>query len=363
MIANDHNQNHYNSVRYGVIAALFSAALFGMSTPMAKMLLGEISPLPLAGLLYLGSGIGLFLLALMPHLTTGKHMPFNEPKLKGSDYLYLAGAISCGGVAAPIFLIYGLSKTSGSMASLLLSIEGILTTLVASLIFRESVGRRVWMAAAIMFAASSILTYMPGPLGWSLQSGSILVILACLLWAFDNNLTRRLSHRNPFFIALAKGLAAGFTTLAIAFAAGNKLPSFFPLTGALILGALSYGASLVLFVYALRYLGTSRTSIYFGIAPFLGAALSIVLLREPITLQMLAAALFMLTGTGLVLKECHEHEHEHEVLSHEHRHIHDEHHNHEHGEGCQKPHCHEHEHGLLVHSHAHVPDLHHYHCH
>lgn len=361
MIANKHN--HYNSVRYGAIAALFSASLFGMSTPIAKLLLGEMSPLPLAGLLYLGSGIGLFLLSLIRHLAMREQMPFNESKLKGSDYLYLCGAIFCGGIAAPILLIYGLSKTLASTASLLLNIEGILTTLIASLIFRESVGRRVWLAAVLMLAASITLTYMPHSKGWALQSGTIMVIFACLMWAFDNNLTGRISHRSPFSIALAKGLIAGFTTLIIAFAMRNQIPSLFSLVGALILGAFSYGASLVLFVYALRFLGTSRTSIYFGTAPFLGATISILLLREPITIQLLIATVFMLAGTGLVLKEYHEHEHEHEELFHEHRHIHDGHHNHEHEDGCSEPHCHVHEHSLLAHSHAHVPDLHHYHCH
>jgi len=361
MMVNNHN--YHNSTRYGVMAALLSASLFGMSTPVAKLLLGEMSPLPLAGLLYLGSGIGLFLLFVIRRLTTREHMPFNESRLRGSDYLYLSGAISCGGIAAPILLIYGLSITSASTASLLLNIEGILTTLTASLIFKESVGRRVWMAAVLMLTASLTLTYAPYSRGWSLQPGSILVMMACLMWSFDNNLTRKLSHRSPLSIACIKGLVAGFTTLIIAFTAGNQMPSLFPLTGALILGAFSYGASLVLFVYALRYLGTSRTSVYFGTAPFLGAIVSILLLHEPITIQLVIATALMLAGTGLVLKEYHEHEHEHEELSHEHRHIHDEHHNHKHGDGCSEPRCHEHEHSLLVHSHAHVPDLHHYHGH
>jgi len=343
------------------MAALLSASLFGMSTPIAKLLLGEMSPLPLAGLLYLGSGIGLFLLSLIRHLAMREQTPFNESKLKGSDYLYLSGAILCGGIAAPILLIYGLSKTLASTASLLLNVEGILTTLIASLIFRESVGRRVWLAALLMLAAGITLTYMPHSKLWALQSGTIFIMIACLMWAFDNNLTRRLSHRSPFSIASVKGLVAGLTTLAIAFVTGNQMPSLSPLAGALILGAFSYGASLVFFVYALRDLGTSRTSIYFGAAPFMGTIVSILLLHEPITIQLITASVFMLAGTGLVLKEYHEHEHEHEELSHEHRHIHDEHHNHEHEDGCSKQHCHIHVHSLLAHSHAHVPDLHHYH--
>ncbi|MDI6727323.1 MAG: DMT family transporter [Thermodesulfovibrionales bacterium] len=357
------NHNYYNQVRYGVMAALLSAALFGTGTPIAKLLLGEVPPLLLAGLLYLGSGAGLSLLAVMRRLTPGGHTLHNEPDLGGSDYLYLSAAIFCGGIAAPVLLIYGLSKTSASTASLLLNMEGLLTTLIASLIFKESVGRRIWLAAFLMLAASLSLTYMPDSGGWSLQSGSILVMLACLMWAFDNNITRHLSHRDPFAIARYKGLVAGFTTLLAAFVIGNQMPSILLSTGAFILGALSYGASLVLFVYALRNLGTSRTSVYFGAAPFIGAIVSVTLLDEQITIQLFAAMFLMLSGIALIFKEYHEHEHLHEESCHEHRHIHDEHHNHEHEDVCSEPHCHEHEHGLLTHSHAHVPDIHHYHGH
>lgn len=360
-MSKNNNHSYYNPVRYSVMAALFSAALFGMGTPLAKLLLGEIPPLLLAGLLYLGSGIGLSLLFLVRHLTTRERMSSNESKLRGSDYFYLSGAIFCGGIAAPVLLIYGLSKTPASTASLLLNMEGLHTTLIASLIFKESVGRRIWLAAFIMLAASLALTYMPDSDGWSLQSGSILVMLASLMWAFDNNITRHLSHRDPFVIARYKGLVAGFTTLLAAFAMGNRMPSIFPFTGAFILGTLSYGASLVLFVHALRNLGASRTSIYFGAAPFIGAIVSVILLNEQITIQLFVAMFLMLSGIALILKEYHEHEHLHEDLCHEHRHIHDEHHNHEHEDVCPEPHCHEHEHGLLTHSHAHVPDIHHYH--
>jgi len=358
-ISKNNNRNHYNPARYGAMAALLSAGLFGMSTPIAKLLLEKMSPLVLAGLLYLGSGIGLFLLFVIRHLTLKE----NESKLIGSDYLYLSGAICCGGIAAPVLFIYGISKTSASTASLLLNLEGLLTTLIASLIFKESVGRRVWLAAFFMLAASLTLTYMPDSRGWSLQFGSILVMLACLMWALDNNITRHLSHRDPFVIARYKGLVAGFTILIIAFAMRNHAPSFSFLTGALILGAFSYGASLVLFVYALRNLGTSRTSIYFGSAPFIGAIGSVILLNETITIQLFAALLVMFSGIALILREYHEHEHVHEELCHEHRHIHDDHHGHQREDGCFKPHCHEHEHGLLVHSHSHVPDTHHYHGH
>jgi drug/metabolite transporter (DMT)-like permease len=361
MKANNHN--HYKSIRYGAVAALLSATFFGMGIPLAKLLLGEISPLLLAGLLYMGSGIGLSLLSMIRHFTLKEHTLLSESRLRGSDYLYLAGVTLCGGIAAPVLLIYGLSKTSASTASLLLNMEGLLTTLIASLIFRESVGRRVWLAAFFILAASLALTYMPDSEGWSLQLGSILVMLACLMWAFDNNITRHLSHRDPFVIARYKGLVAGSTTLAIAFVSGNQESSLSSTTGALILGALSYGASLVLFVYALRNLGTSRTSTYFGAAPFIGTIVSVILLNEAITIQLSVAMFLMLSGIALILKEYHEHEHLHEELYHEHRHIHDEHHNHEHEGACFEPHCHEHEHGLSVHSHAHVPDIHHYHGH
>lgn len=345
--------------------ALLAAALFGISAPLAKLLLSEMEPLPLAGLLYLGSGVGLMLLAL------GKKTLFrrnrnrsSEARLKGNDYLYLLGAIFCGGVAAPIALMFGLSMTLGSSASLLLNLEGVLTALLAALIFREAVGRNVWFALALMLAGGVLLSVSEESMKWGFPLGSLLVTTACLMWALDNNLTRHLSDKDPFAIARLKGLAAGCAVTVTAVLFKQPLPGTKVILSALLLGAFSYGASLVLFVYALRHLGAARTGAFFGTAPFIGGAVALLLLSEPVTLSLIAAGVLMAAGVWFVLREAHLHEHSHDGLCHEHPHRHDEHHQHEHEEAaCAEPHCHEHEHRMLVHSHAHVPDVHHRHRH
>lgn len=355
------NLEHRASKMRGVAAALVAAFFFGLSAPFSKLLLSSVSPAVLAGLLYLGSFTGLVFVSLFRRIAAP--MSSREAPLRGRDYLYLAGSILAGGIAAPLFLLFGLDLTEASSASLLLNIEGILTVLFAALIFREHVGKRIWGSAAIMLAASSVLTYAPASGGLPVRHGSLLVLASALMWALDNNLTRELSHRNPYVIATVKGLAAGVTNLAIAFALGAALPSLYSLSGALAVGALSYGASIVLFIYALRNIGTSRTSTYFGAAPFIGVTVSIILIGERLTPQIVAASALMLAGLWLILKENHDHEHAHAGFCHDHSHIHDEHHTHAYDLCSDEPHSHIHTHGELTHSHAHVPDLHHFHRH
>jgi drug/metabolite transporter (DMT)-like permease len=352
----------------GVTAALLAAALFGVSAPLAKKLLGEIPPLFLAGLLYLGSGIGLSLLYMAYCLAPQKNGSSinREAKLKGKDYLWLAGAILCGGIAGPILLTVGLSGTSGSAASLLLNTEGILTAFVAAIIFREAVGKRIWIAALMMLLGSLALSYKPDDMVIAFSPGALMVAGACLMWAFDNNLTRNLSEKDPFAIARSKGLVAGITTFVIACVAGEKFPHITPVIGSLFVGMFGYGVSLVLFVNALRHLGSARTGAYFGIGPFVGALVSVILLKDPITWMLLVAASFMALGARILLKEDHSHEHAHEHICHEHRHTHDDgHHAHEHNGGIaeDKDHSHLHEHEPIVHEHAHTPELHHRHSH
>lgn len=346
---------------YGAIAALLAAFFFGMSAPFSKLLLKGAGPVELAGLFYLGSFIGLFAFTSIKKALSREWL--KESGLKKWDYLYLAGSIISGGVAAPLFMLYGLSKTTGSIASLLLNVEGVLTALIAMLIFREQVGRRVWFAAFTMLLASSLLAYSPGPSGFSLEKGALLVLLSALMWALDNNLTRELSHRDPVLIAKYKGLTAGVINLCAAFFIGEGFPGPAYLGGSLVIGALGYGTSLVLFIYALRHLGASRTSTYFGATPFIGMFLSIIILGESFTVRLGAASILMLAGIWLILREYHGHEHTHEAFCHEHGHTHDEHHNHNHEGDFFDPHCHEHEHEGLTHSHAHAPDLHHFHRH
>jgi drug/metabolite transporter (DMT)-like permease len=344
--------------RYALVA-LAAAALFGASTPLAKLLQADITPGLLAGLLYLGSGAGLALVKLGQRLV--RHAP--EPPLQKGDYPWLAGAVASGGIAAPLLLMWGLAGASASGVSLLLNLEGILTALVAALVFKEAVAGRIWFAACLMLVAGLLLGY-DAQAGFGLSLRMLAVIAACALWALDNNLTRRISAADPVSIAMIKGLAAGSVNVAAALAAGASFPGGLPLVGALLLGWLSFGVSLTLYIVALRHLGSARAAAHFSTAPFIGAALAIGLLGEPVTAGFVAAFALMIAATWLVLTEQHGHAHVHEHLVHEHLHTHDAHHQHTHrgGEGPE-PHAHPHEHAPLAHSHPHLPDLHHQHTH
>jgi drug/metabolite transporter (DMT)-like permease len=344
--------------RYALLA-LAAAALFGASTPFAKLLLGEISPVVLAGLLYLGSGLGLAL----PWLAQGRSEHPREAPLAARDWTWLAGAIVSGGVVAPVLLLWGLAGSGAAETSLLLNFEGVITSLVAAVLFREAVGARVWLAALVMLAGGFVLAYDPtAPIAFSLQS--LAVVGACFCWALDNNLTRKVAGADPVVTAMAKGLTAGSFNLALGLALGGTFPAFGAAVGALTLGLFAYGVSLVLFIYALRHLGAARTGAHFSTAPFIGAALAVPLLGEPVTAGLVVAASLMVIATWLVLTEQHAHEHIHERLVHTHRHVRDEHHQHTHrGDEGPEPHAHEHVHEPMRHAHPHVPDLHHRHRH
>ena len=339
--------------------ALAAAALFGASTPFAKLLLGEISPVVLAGLLYLGSGLGLAL----PWLVQGRSQHPREAPLAARDWTWLAGAIVSGGVVAPVLLLWGLAGSGAAETSLLLNFEGVITSLVAAVLFREAVSARVWLAALVMLAGGFVLAYDPtAPIAFSPQS--LGVVGACFCWALDNNLTRKVAGADPVATAMAKGLTAGSFNLALGLALGGTFPAFGAAVGALTLGLFAYGVSLVLFIYALRHLGAARTGAHFSTAPFIGAALAVPLLGEPVTTGLVVAAALMAFATWLVLTELHSHEHQHGRLVHAHRHVHDEHHQHaHHGDDGPEPHAHEHVHEPMRHAHPHVPDLHHRHRH
>ncbi|HHW13845.1 MAG TPA: EamA family transporter [Firmicutes bacterium] len=344
------------------LSALLAAALFGASTPLAKLLLGRVDPVPLAALLYLGSGLGLLALrALWPGLV------FGEAPLRRNDWPWLVGAILAGGVAAPISLLYGLRHTPAATASLLLNFEGAATALLAALVFREAVGRRTGWAVMAVTAASILLSWDPGG-GWGLSWGAFGVLGACALWALDNNLTRNLSAKDPLAITTVKGLGAGAFSLLLATALRQPFPPWSTALLALLLGSVSYGASIALFIGALRSLGAARTSALFGTAPFAGALLSLLLFQEAPGVGFLAAALLMSAGASLLLREDHAHPHRHAVLQHEHRHRHDDdgHHTHAHPEGALPAggvHSHLHTHEQVEHTHPHAPDLHHRHGH
>lgn len=338
----------------GVMAALGAALLFGASTPAAKLLLGPISPWLLAGILYLGSGLGL---ALFRGLRRSSPV-----RLAPGDLGWLIAAIFTGGVVGPVLLMWGLSRMTGTGVSLLLNAEGVLTTLLAWFVFREHFDRRIALGMLLITAGTVVLSgSKQAPIGSPLP---VLAILgACLAWAIDNNLTRKVSFTDATFIAMTKGLVAGAVNIAMAWALGASLPPIHLLLGAATVGLFGYGVSLALFVVGLRNLGTARTGAYFSAAPFVGAALSVPLLGEPVTMPLLVASAFMALGVWLHLTERHGHEHAHESMEHEHEHIHDEHHPHDHPEPVLGAHTHPHRHEPLTHAHPHYPDSHHRHGH
>jgi len=345
----------------GPTLALVSAGLFGASTPLAKLLLGGgVDPWLLAGLLYLGTGVGLGLLHLIRR--AGGRPPVEAPLGRG-DLAWLALVVLAGGVAGPILLMTGLSRTPASSAALLLNLEGLATMGIAWVIFKENVDRRLLLGAAAILCGAVILSWQGGPagIGW----GAIAITGACVAWGCDNNLTRKLSAADPVQIAMIKGLVAGAVNLTLALLQGAAMPSVPEVAAAGAVGFLGYGVSLVLFVLALRHLGSARTGAYFSMAPFVGTVVAVGLFHEPVTVQLLIAAALMGLGLALHLAERHDHEHVHEAMQHAHRHVHDEHHQHEHGPGdpAGEPHTHLHTHSPMTHRHPHYPDLHHRHGH
>lgn len=340
----------------GVVYAALAAILFGASTPFAKTLLGSTEPVLLAALLYLGSGFGLAMWLAAVHFL-GK--PSSEASLTKADLPWLAGAITAGGIIAPVLLLFGLDLTAASTASLLLNLEGVLTAVLAWFVFKENYDRRIAFGMLFITLGGVILSWAGKPeLG--IPWGALLIVAACLMWAIDNNLTRKVSAANPMHIAALKGVMAGSVNLSIAIAVRAKYPGVATITLAAFTGLLGYGISLTFFVLALRYIGTARTGAYFSLAPFVGAIISILVLGDPLTTSFAVAAVFMSVGVYFHLTERHEHPHVHAPLVHEHKHSHDDHHQHEH-ESLSPSHTHEHTHETMSHEHDHFPDIHHQH--
>jgi drug/metabolite transporter (DMT)-like permease len=343
----------------GIPAALAAALLFGASTPLAKPLLRETSPLLLAGLLYLGSGLGLSLARLV------RDRGWRLPAMKRNEWRWLLLAIAFGGMLGPVLLMLGLARASAASASLLLNLEVVFTALLAWIVFRENTERRVVLGMVLIAAGAIVLgarsAWHAVGLGW----GALLIALACLCWAIDNNLTRKVSASDAVFLAAVKGLAAGLVNTGLALFLGSRLPAPAAVVEAMVVGLLGYGVSLVLFVLALRHLGAARTGAYFSTAPFMGAAVALLALGEHPSSAFWLAGVLMAAGVWLHLKERHQHTHTHLPMTHTHPHVHDAHHRHSHGfewDG-REPHSHEHSHALLTHSHPHYPDIHHQHEH
>jgi drug/metabolite transporter (DMT)-like permease len=365
-----------------LVSVLLSAVLFGVSVPLAKLLLGDVRPVALAGLLYLGSFLGLAVYSLtLRAIPAGRgraadrgHSPpagsvpleigRREAKLERKDWPWLAGAVVAGGIVGPVCLMAGLDRISGFSASLLLNFEGVATAVIAVLFFRENARKRTWLALALMTAAGVALSWNGVGGGRFAPAGPVLVVLAMLGWGLDNNLTRRISDKDPIQIARIKGLAAGAVSTAAAFLLGQGFKLDAAAAKGLAVGAICYGLSLVLFIRALKGLGAFRTGAFFSFGPFVGSLVSLWLLGDKPRWPTAAAGLLMLAGVVLIVTERHIHGHRHERTVHAHSHSHDDlHHGHAHEGEVRGSHTHEHVHEPLEHVHGHWPDTHHRHGH
>jgi drug/metabolite transporter (DMT)-like permease len=339
----------------GALCGLAAAALFGLSAPLAKPLLGSTSPLTLAGLLYLGGGLALAAASAF------RQKP-NEAPLQRADLPVLGLLVLCGGMVGPVLMLFALQRASAAGVSLLLNLEGPFTLSIAALAFHEHVGWRGLASLGAVVAGAVVLSLPTAPV--KLPVGSALCVAgACLAWGLDNNLTRALSLRDPVALVRTKTLGAGACSLALAFLSGQGLPGWRTTLLALALGAASYGTSILLDAYALRLLGAAREAAYFATAPFLGALGAVLLLKEQLAPATLWAGALMGLGVWLLLSERHGHAHSHATVEHEHRHVHDVHHQHAHAGKVDEPHSHPHQHAPLTHDHPHVPDAHHHHRH
>jgi len=347
--------------RKPLLYVMLSGALFGISPAIAKLLVVDMPPVALAGLLYLGAFIGLFLFSIVRKAAGSKTIE-KEPPLEKKDVPWLAGAIVAGGIIAPIALMTGLTVVSGFATSLLLNLEGVATAIIAVLVFNEYAGKRLWLALLFMTFAGVLLSWSPEQSTINL-GGLLLIVLAMVCWGIDNNLTQRISNKDPTQIAELKGIVAGTASLSLAVLLGMQIPLDSTILFALVLGALSYGFSLVLFIKALEGLGSSRTGAFFSFGPFIGAVASVLILGESVTWLMLAAAALMVVGVWMLLTERHGHTHRHERTVHDHVHETDQHHQHVHPEGQNGRHSHEHVHEEMVHGHVHWPDMYHRHEH
>ena len=353
-------QHHSHGARWScAAAALVSALLFGITTPLAKQLLSDAHPLSVAGLLYLGSGLGLTGLILVQD--RGRFALGLTP----AERPWLAAAVAVGGMAAPALLMFGLARADAAAASLLLNLEAVFTAVLAWIFFQEATSRRVILGFAAIFVGSIILVWPSSLSGHQSPLALAAIAGACLCWAVDNNLTRKISSGDARSIAAVKGLAAGITNVGLALLLQAPFPSVAKSGAALVLGFVGYGLSLVLFIFSLRNLGTARTGAYFATAPFIGSAAAMALYGQTVGWPFWGAAVFMGVGVWLHLTENHEHEHVHQPLVHSHAHSHDAHHQHQHDAGWngQEPHVHEHTHEPLRHRHPHFPDIHHQHTH
>jgi drug/metabolite transporter (DMT)-like permease len=357
------SQERPNPILVGTACGIGAALLFGLSPPLVKLLLPTSTPVMLAGLLYLGAGLGLLGVRLVSWRSRIGHVG-REAQLRRGDLAPLVGVIVTGGMVGPVLMLVGLGRVSGSVGSLLLNLEAPFTIALAVAFFREHLGRREALAALVIVAAAVLLSFQGGEVHAD-GLGVLALAGACMSWGLDNNLTQRLSVRDPVSLVQVKAIGAGACNVALALALGAKVPSVRHVLIAGVLGLACYGVSILLDVYALRLLGAAREAALFASAPFVGALASVIILGERLSIREVGALLIMALGVALLVRARHAHPHTHEPLEHDHLHTHDEHHQHEHPPGfnTSEPHSHSHRHAPLTHDHPHVSDLHHRHRH
>lgn len=347
----------------GALFALSSAVLFGATVPAAKYLLGEINPWILAGFLYLGAGIGMSVILFVKKYLL--HIHSAEANLQVKDAVWIILATFFGGIIGPLLLMFGLNYIPAASASLLLNFECVFTAIIAWVVVKEHTSKELILGSLLIILGGIVLN-VSNDIKLNNLLGPLLILGACFSWAIDNNVTRNLSLIDPLKLVTIKSLIAGATNVVLAlifFKIHHQ--QVITISFTLFIGFLGYALSIMLFVYALRHIGTARTSAYFSIAPFIGACLSIIFLHEVLSIQLIFAGVLMGVGIWLHLSEYHMHLHVHEPLIHEHKHHHDEHHQHEHSpnDPLGEPHSHLHEHDRLEHNHIHYPDIHHRHKH
>ncbi|MDD4004859.1 MAG: DMT family transporter [Elusimicrobiaceae bacterium] len=345
---------------HGPALALTAAALFGVSPVLIKPVVGESSPVLAAGLLYLGAAAGLSFIALKKPNRIIRAVA----QLPADKKLALACAVISGGILAPLCLVWGIKLASAFEVSLWLNLETVATTVLAWLVFKEHVSREVWLGMLLLAAGAALLGFGPAD-GQGFSAAGLLIALACLLWGLDSNLTRELDSLPAPELVWLKSAAAGTANVMLAFSLGTARATAGQTAALMGIGAMSYGASLLLYIHALRRIGTSRTGAYFSAGPFFGLIFAVVFLGErPAAAQWLAAGI-MAGGLTLLYRERHLHRHRHEPVTHTHHHAHDDcHHAHTHHDITpSKGHTHSHTHEPLTHTHPHYPDTHHRHAH
>ncbi len=342
-------------------AAFIAALFFGCIAPGAKLLSQTLPPQSMAGLMYLSAGMGLFVILLFR-----RNFKAAISRVQKTDFKWFILATIFGGISGPAFLTYGINYISGSTASLLLNLEAVLTSLIAWFIFKEHFEKKIVYGIILILLGCLTLSFNSQmSSGVDTFLGFVLICLACLSWGIDNNVTRNISHLDPVLTASFKGLIAGSSNLFLGYLIGERLSAGTEVLMLSVLGFLGIGISLVAFIVSLGAIGTSRTGAIFSTAPFIGSLLSIVFLKEPLSLPFTFALMLMAGGLWFHLSEDHGHEHEHYELEHTHEHIHDEHHQHSHSvnDPTSVPHLHRHKHKQLIHKHPHFPDIHHQHEH